>query len=98
MSNAVIHIDGPFTPKTAKIAGRRSGEVRRAMRRMTESEVFSLIGDLRTLEDARRQLAALNILGLTGRITGTAQQGAVKAIELFVACRDLPSLVAGVYH
>ena len=82
--NTIVHVGGPFTPETARAAGLKSARVRRKMRALTEQDVLERIGTMETPEDALRQLAALNILGLCGKISGASHHASVRACEVFL--------------
>ena len=83
-SNTIVHVGGPFTSETARAAGLKSARVRRKMRALTEQDVLERIGTMETPEDALRQLAALNILGLCGKVSGAAHHASVRACEVFL--------------
>ena len=83
-SNAIVHVGGPFTSETARLAGLKSARVRRKMRALTEQDVLDRLGNMETPEDALRQLAALNILGLCGKVSGAAHHASVRACEVFL--------------
>lgn len=65
-----------FTSKTAKEAGKRSGEARRGQKMD--------MGDLETVSDAKRRLKLLGEWAVEGRIPGAIASAAVRSCEVFL--------------
>ena len=69
---------GRFTTETGSAAGKQSAAVRK---RLTLAEVEKGLGELQTVEDAKRRLERLGVWLTAGMVTGSQGGAAVRATE-----------------
>lgn len=74
-----------FTPENAKAYGAKGG---RTTRRITLERAVRELGELETVEDAKRRLDRLMSWGAAGLLPGTMVNGLVRAVEVWLRAKE----------